>query len=493
MAEIILKQFLDVEGVKALVEDVKKEDAKALQSAKTYADSLASNYEQAGSVEAAKKELKEGTDAKFNDLQALVDAKAEHSALQSEIERATAKEGELTTAVSAADAKAVKAQGDVDALKTLVGELPEGIESTDVVGYIDEKTANIASDATVKALDSKISQAEKDIDAIEADYLKAADKTELEGKITANGTAIAEEKSRAEGVEGGLDTRLQAVEADYLKAADKATLEANIQTVSDAVTRLAEGVSPEEIDGVNDLIQYVKDHGAEVTAMQKGISDNKTAVEGVTGRMDTAEGKITAVEGAVATKVEKSAYDEKVSALENADSGLDTRLKAVEGAVGSTGSVTTAIEAAKNEAIETAATDASTKADKALADAKAHANGLNSAMDTRVSAVEGKAHVHENAEELALVQTGDVAKWNGIEAKANAYTDGKINTVNASITAVSDKADANEKAIATKAEESAVSSLNDTVEDVKAEVAANTSAINSFVAMSVESIHAMFA
>lgn len=48
------------------------------------------------------------------------------------------------------------------------------------------------------------------------------------------------------------------------------------------------------------------------------------------------------------------------------------------------------IATAKNEAISAAATDAQKKADAALASAKEHAAGLNTAMDTRVKAVEGQ-------------------------------------------------------------------------------------------------------
>lgn len=47
-----------------------------------------------------------------------------------------------------------------------------------------------------------------------------------------------------------------------------------------------------------------------------------------------------------------------------------------------------AIDTAKQAAIDAAATDATTKADQALKDAKAYANGLNGAMDTRVKATE---------------------------------------------------------------------------------------------------------
>lgn len=47
-----------------------------------------------------------------------------------------------------------------------------------------------------------------------------------------------------------------------------------------------------------------------------------------------------------------------------------------------------AIGTAKQAAIDAAATDATTKADQALKDAKAYADGLNGAMDTRVKATE---------------------------------------------------------------------------------------------------------
>ena len=115
-----------------------------------------------------------------------------------------------------------------------------------------------------------------------------------------------------------------------MKAADKTELQGNIDVVAGAVERLTNGVSADEVDGVNDLIQYVKDHGTEVTGMQEDIADNAEAIAGVAGRMDTAEGKITALEGAVATKVEQSAYDTKVEALEGADSALSGRLDTLE-------------------------------------------------------------------------------------------------------------------------------------------------------------------
>ena len=167
------------EKIKALINS---KDTTTLDSAKEYADGLASNYEAAGSVNTAKTELQGNIDA--------VEIKAD-----------------------AAQAAAAKAQGEVDALESYVGTFTasEGVDT--VVKYIDAKTANVASDEIVEALTTRVTQAETDIDNIEKDYLKTADKTELSDAITA-------EQNRATGIEGGLRTDVDAIKADYLKAAD---------------------------------------------------------------------------------------------------------------------------------------------------------------------------------------------------------------------------------------------------------------------------------
>ena len=168
------------------------------------------------------------------------------------------------------------------------------------------------------------------IAGIEADYLKAADKTELEGKITA-------EANRAAGVEGGFETRIAGIEADYLKAADKTELQGNIDTLTGVVNTLAEGVDAEKVDGVKDLIAYVEEHGPEVAGMKEDIEDNATAISGLDGRMGTAEGNITALQGAVATKAEIAYVDGAIEALKIGDyakaadlTALAARVKAVE-------------------------------------------------------------------------------------------------------------------------------------------------------------------
>lgn len=405
------KKYVSLDKLSLYDEKIKKvisdADAAALKSAKDYADetlTLANNNAAslANTAEANAKAYADGKDT------AIAAAK---------------KAGDdAAAAASVADGKAVAAQGEVDALETYVGTFTHDTAKS-VVEYINAKTDGIATSGNLEALGARVTQAETDIDNIEKDYLKAADKTELEGKIDNVQTAVDTEKSRAEGIEAGLRTDVDAIKGDYLKAADKTELQGNIDTVSAAVERLTNGVSADEVDGVNDLIQYVKDHGTEVTGMQEDISKNAEDIAGVAGRMTTAEGKITAVEGAVATKVEQSAYDEKIEALEGADTGLGNRITALEGKFGGAdGSVEDMIADAKAEAIEAAAGDATSKANTAETNAKGYADGLNTAMNTRVEALEVIDHDHSNKGVLDGITADKVSGWDNASAKVHEHS-----------------------------------------------------------------------
>ena len=306
---------------------------------------------------------------------------------------ANAKDAAIQAAQGAADA----AQGAVDALAGKVGEVPA--DKTVVQMISDAQTAATYDDTALKGR----------VKAIEDDYLVEADKTEL-------ANAIAAEAERAAGIEGGLETRLKAVEDDYLKAADKTELQGNIDTVAGALERLTNGVSAEEIDGVNDLINYVNEHGPEVKGMKEDIAKNAEDISGVAGRMTTAEGKIAAVEGAVATKVEQEAYNAKIAELAGADTALGNRIADLESAIGESGSVADDIATAKQEAIDAAAADATSKANAAEAAAKGHADGLNTAMNTRVEALEAIDHEHANAGVLDGITAEKVAAWDAAQA-----------------------------------------------------------------------------
>lgn len=393
------------EKIKALIDS---KDAANLKAAKDYADGLAVNYEAAGAANTA-----------------LESAKAYADGKDAAIAAAKKAGDDAAAAAAVADGKAVAAQGEVDALETYVGTFTHDTAKS-VVEYINAKTDGIATSGNLEALGTRVTAVEGDVATIKGDYLTSANQTALEGQIEDVQGAVDAEKERAMGIEGGLETRLKAVEDDYLKKSDKDELAGNIATNAAAIERLTNGVSAEEVDGVNDLIQYVKDHGTEVTGMQEDISKNAEDITGVAGRMTTAEGNITALQGAVATKVEKEAYDTKIAALEGADAGQVERIAALEAKFGGAdGSVEDQIADAKAEAISeataTAATDAKNKADAAESAAKTHANDLNTAMDARVVALEAIDHDHSNKGELDLIATGDKAKWDAAASVAHSH------------------------------------------------------------------------
>lgn len=440
-------------------------DAAALQDAKDYADGLATNYDAAGSANTALESAKAYADGKDS---AIAEAKKAGT--------------DAAAAASVADGKAVAAQSAVDALDAFVGELPEGVTATTVVGYVQEKTSGVASEGAMTELSGRVTQAEKDIDAIEADYLKGADKEELAGDIANVQAAVEAEAARADAAEKANAAAIKAIQDDYLKAADKTELQGNIDTVAGAVERLTNGVSVEEIDGVNDLIQYVKDHGTEVTGMQGDIAENAEDIAGLDDRMVAAEEAIEAVEGAVDTKVEQSAYDAKVAELAGADTAMSGRIAAIEGKFGGAeGSVEDMIADAKAEAIEAAGTAADTKDEAVLTAAKKYADDEDAKIESRVDALETASGTHALASDLTAL-TGRVTT-----------AEGKVTTLEGKMTAVEAKAAANETAIAANATEIAKKAAQADHEALAGRVATLETWHNNFTEVSEEEINSLFA
>jgi hypothetical protein len=118
------------------------------------------------------------TASEITDLDATI--KGYNYATKTEAEGyANAKDEAIAAAKKAGD----DAQKAADDLATYVGTFTasEGIDT--VVKYIDAKTANIASDERVNGIDERLTQAEKDIDALEQASATHAIKTEVEGAL----------------------------------------------------------------------------------------------------------------------------------------------------------------------------------------------------------------------------------------------------------------------------------------------------------------------
>ena len=326
---------------------------------------------------------------------------------------------------------------------------------------------------------------------ITAEVAKEAARADAAEKV--NAKAIADEATRAKEAEAGLNTRLGAVEADYLKAADKTELNNAIalkadQTALDAVSavanaavkqadydlkvaaleaedarivglveaeaeraggveaglderltevetffKTAEGETIDQaMDTLVEIQKYITEDGAAADQMVKDIAANKKAIEDhVATDHDFAaadatlkaelEGKInlkaaqadltaltnrvTATEEVANAAVPKATYDEKVAALEGADSALAGRVATLEGKFTGDESVATQIATAKQEAIDAAAADATTKANTAETNAKDYADGLAKNYDAAGAAATAEANAKKYADdEIAKIQ-----------------------------------------------------------------------------------------
>ena len=227
---------------------------------------------------------------------------------------------------------------DVDGkISTAVGTLgndAEGHAYTNVKAYVDAKTSGIASDAALKALSGRVDTAEGKITALE--------NANKEGGAVAN--AIADAKK------AGTDAQTAADNAQA--AADKA--QGDVNALGKKVGTIAEGKT---VAGLISDAQTAADNAqadadaaqADVDALENkvgAVPTNKTVV-GMIGDVDTAykaadtalDGRISKIEGdylkaadktalqnSIDTKVDQTAYDAKVSALEKADTNLQTNI-----------------------------------------------------------------------------------------------------------------------------------------------------------------------
>lgn len=469
MAEI--KKYLSLDKLGKydvkIKEVISAGDEATLASAKGYADGLATNYEPAGSIATAKSEL------------------------EGKIEAASA-------AAQTADGKAVAAQGEVDALELLVGTLPAGTSATSVVDYVNVKTAGIATDAALTELQGQLTATQGEVATIKGDYLKAADKTELEGKITA-------EETRAKGVEGGLETRLAAVEGDYLKAADKTELQGNIDAVDSVVDTLvgtdtgksvrtianeelaaqliAENAA-ESLDTLQEIAAWIQAHPGDASAMNKAIEDLEVLVgtlpEGV-----TATNVVAYIQEAVAAEKSRA---------EGVEGGLETRLAAVEGAVGTEGSVKDMIDAAvAAEAALRVSGDEAAEASAAGALAAAQtAQGEVDALEGVVATLTETVNTKAAQADLTALTTRVTTAEGEIDT-----LQGEMAQAKTDIDAVEAKAAGNESAIASLQTavdaKAAQSDLQAEIDRAKAAEEANAAAIAAFVEISEEEINALFA
>ena len=398
MPEVTTKKYLELDGLKKydakLKAAVDAKDAKTLQDAKAYSDSLGANYDPAGSATTAKTEAiqaaKGYTDGEVTKVNATV----------AEVKK-TADKG--VTDAAGAKSAADKAQAEVDALETLVGTLPEDAGVATVVAYVDKKTEGMASDALLKELQTTVGKHTTDITGLkEKDTSLQGAVDKAQGDATANKAAIA-----------------------VLNGSGAGSVK---KQVDDAINKFATDVSNDEtVNTFKELVDYCATHGSEAAEMAGNIEKNKNAI----AKLETFIGKLPEDTQAadVITYINQKIAAEQ-SRAQAAESALSGRVSAVETAQGEVdGLIEAAKQAAIAQATSQAATDATKKSDKALADAKAFTTSEVGKVQTnvdemgaKVTALESAKHTHANMAVLNTITQDKVTNWDG----ARAYTDQKI-------------------------------------------------------------------
>lgn len=388
-----VKTFISIDDVDtsafALAKDLTAEvsraqaaEAQALTDAKAYTDAEITEWvgDKTVGVQISEAitalDLANTYDAKGAADQALTDAKAHANGLNAAMDtRVQAVEAAKHTHANKAELDLIetgdKAKWDAmeQNAKDYAKEYADGLNTTmdgrvadleamfgDGEGTVEAQieAAVAAEKADREAADNALSGRVK---AIEDDYLKAADKTALQDQITANAgdiadlnelvgdksvatqisEAVAAEAEIARAAEKANADAIDAIEKDYLKAADKTELQGNIDTVSAAVERLTNGVSADEVDGVNDLIAYVNEHGTEVTGMKEDIQDNADEIAAIKAdylkaadktalqdQITANDGDISALQTAVGTKAAQSDLEALAGRVTTVEGDLNT-------------------------------------------------------------------------------------------------------------------------------------------------------------------------
>lgn len=387
------------------------------------------------------------------------------------IETAIAEGGSVANAIAAAKKAGDDAQADVDALENVVSEYKTsndaalaGVKTTAEKGVSDAAAAKAAADAAAELAGTKATMAEvnsaiegaghavkADVDKAIADLetaYAAADsalKTELEGKIN-----LKADKTVVDGVDG----RVAAIEADYLKTADKyddtkvkADIAANLAAIGelqgdvdvlngDAETegsvdyKIAQAVAaimenPDEtMNSINELVTWINGHAEDALELSNKVTKNEQDIDALEALVGTT-GVATQIEAAITEALKIDGVDKY--ALASDLTAAIARIVALESDTHTHGNKTV-LDGITSEKV--AAWDA------AEANAKAYADGLAGNYDAAGSAaqtlVDAKAYA-DQAEADAVAAA---------EAKVKALADGQVKT--------------NTEAIATKADQTAL-------------------------------------
>ena len=426
----------------------------------------------------------------------------DHEAMKGRLDALEAKfEGEQSV-----DAKIAAAQAAAEAeAARLDGVMQQALQTE-----IDKKVAKADYDVKMEALDAEDariaglvateqSRAEGVEQAINAEIANMKDATK-DGSLAKQ---IADEKTAREQADNGLDQRLQAVEASIGDGGDlEKRVEANEAaieiingegegSIKKAVADLVNG-APEALNTLDELAAALRDNADVLTAIETAfddkLADEKEALQKEIDddvkvvADELAKQKDASQEGTLAKKIadeaaRADAEEKDIRAdFAAADTALHTTISAeIDADVKAEADRAKGVEEDLQEAI-----DAINNAENGiLAQAKAHANGLDTAMDLRMDAVEEFVQNHDHeAMEGRIEALENANKENGAVANAIKAAQDAADQAQSEVDAVEKRLDdPNGLVDRLEAVEQFVEDHDDTERD--AQIAANKTAIET--------------
>lgn len=395
------------------------DDATTLQSAKDYADSLAGDYDAAGTAQTKVDELANGavkanTDAitKLNGdetVEGSVDKKIKDAsdALEQKITDSTYDDTAIQAKVTANETAigVLNGTGEGSVAKKVSDEIAKVVagadESMDTLKEVSDWISNHADSAA--AMQTKINANENAINTLNGEGEGSVKKTAAD--------AVAEYAA-------GADTSLEVLEqmSAWLKEhpADAAAMKVQINANKEAIGTLNSGETVEgsvlntvikeitkisndgnlNLEHLQEIITWIENNPNDATEMQNGIAANKADIEKLKGLIaqlpedSDATNLIDYITKAINTAKEDLTADiatAKTEAVTEAGTNTDTKIATKVGEIGDV-TVKEYVDTAKTDA----ATDATTKANQALTDAKAYTDVLAERVSTLESAEIGE-------------------------------------------------------------------------------------------------------
>ena len=188
---------------------------------------------------------------------------------------------------------------------------------------------------------------------------------------------------------------------------------ASVTSAIDGLRQEMLGDTPvEAYNTFTELAAYIAEHKEAADALTAAVGNKADKATTLSGYGITDAYTKTEVDTKISDAISEATGGESAasvkSALEAYKTSNDTRVKAIEDDY---------LKAADKTALQTAISDGDTST---LTTAKNYADGLNTAMDTRVDALEANTHTHSNKTVLDGITANKVAAWDG-KGEANIY------------------------------------------------------------------------